>query len=68
MPNRIIRISIITDCRATSVGEMQAGSDYDVPEAEANKLIDRGFAKLYVAGKKVKKAVQETVNAVSDVD
>ena len=68
MPNKIVKITVITDCRATSVGEMTAGGDYDVPEKEAQKLIDRGFAKEYKPGKTVKKAVQETVSSYSDAD
>jgi len=71
MPNKIVRITVITDCRATSVGEMTAGGDYDVPEKEAQKLIDRGFAKPYEmakVAKVVKKATQETVNSYSDAD
>ena len=68
MPNKIVKITVITDCRATSVGEMTAGGDYDVPEKEAQKLIDRGFAKPYEAAKVVKKAVQETVSSYSDAD
>jgi hypothetical protein len=49
MPNRLIKITTIKDCQAGSVGIMLAGEDHDVREDEANKLIDRGYAKLWSA-------------------
>ena len=51
MPNRLIKITTIKDCQTGSVGIMLAGEDHDVREDEANKLIDRGFAKLWKAKK-----------------
>jgi len=51
MPNRLIKITTIKDCQAGSVGIMLAGEDHDVREDEANKLIDRGYAKLWSAKK-----------------
>jgi len=51
MPNRYIKITAIKDCQAGSVGIMLAGEDHDVREDEAQKLIDRGYAKPYEAKK-----------------
>ena len=51
MPNKLIKITTIKDCQAGSVGIMLAGEDHDVREDEANKLIDRGYAKLWSAKK-----------------
>ena len=51
MTTKLIKITAIKDCQAGSVGIMLAGEDHDVLENEANKLIDRGFAKLWSAKK-----------------
>jgi len=51
MPNRLIKITTIKDCQAGSVGIMLAGEDHELREEEANKLIDRGYAKLWSAKK-----------------
>jgi hypothetical protein len=59
MPNRLIKITTIKDCQAGSVGIMLAGEDHDVRQDEANKLIDRGYAKLW----SVKKAKAAEVDA-----
>ena len=56
MPNKLIKITTIKDCQAESVGIMLAGEDHDVRQNEANKLIDRGYAKLWSA--KVAKAAE----------
>lgn len=68
MVNRLVKITTLKDCQAGSVGIMLAGEDHEVRENEAQKLIDRGFAKLYKPGKTVKKPVQETVGTYSDAD
>jgi hypothetical protein len=68
MPNRLVKITAIKDCQAGSVGIMLAGEDHEVRESEAQKLIERGYATPYQAVKVVKKAVQETVNAISSAD
>ena len=47
---------------------MLAGEDHDVRDTEAQKLIERGFAKPFKAAKTVKKPVQETVAAAVDAD
>ena len=49
MPNKLIKITTIKDCQAGSVGIMLEGEDHDVRENEANKLIERGYAKLWSA-------------------
>jgi hypothetical protein len=49
MPNRYMKITVIKDCQAGSVGIMLAGEDHDVREDEARKLIDRGYAKQWSA-------------------
>ena len=59
MPNRLIKITTIKDCQAGSVGIMLAGEDHDVRQDEADKLIDRGYAKLW----KAKKAKAAEVDA-----
>lgn len=59
MTMKLIKITAIKDCQAGSVGIMLAGEDHDVREDEANKLIDRGFAKLW----KAKKAKAAEVDA-----
>ena len=51
MTTKLIKITAIKDCQAGSVGIMLAGEDHDVREDEANKLIDREFAKLWKAKK-----------------
>ena len=49
MPNRYMKITVIKDCQAGSVGIMLAGEDHDVREDEAQKLIGRGYAKQWSA-------------------
>lgn len=56
MPNRYMKITVIKDCQAGSVGIMLAGEDHDVREDEAQKLIDRGYAKQWSA--KIAKTVK----------
>ena len=68
MPNRLVKITTIKDCQAGSVGVMLAGEDHEVRESEAQKLIERCYAKPYQAAKTVKKAVQETVSSISDAE
>jgi hypothetical protein len=68
MPNRYVKITVVKDCQAGSVGIMLAGEDHDVRDTEAQKLIERGFAKPFKAAKAVKKPVQETVAATVDAD
>ena len=51
MTMKLVKITTLKDCQAGSVGIMLAGEDHDVLENEANKLIDRGFAKLWSAKK-----------------
>lgn len=59
MPNRYIKITTIKDCQAGSVGIMLAGEDHEVRDVEAQKLIDRGYAKPYEAKKAVKAPVAD---------
>jgi len=51
MTIKLVKITTLKDCQAGSVGIMLAGEDHDVREDEANKLIDRGYAKLWSAKK-----------------
>lgn len=48
----MLRVEIIKDCIADGV-KHKKGSDVQLPNAIANKLIDRGFAKVYKAQKNV---------------
>ena len=56
MPNKLIKITTVKDCQAGSVGIMLADEDHEVREEEAQKLIDRGYAKPYKAKKPETKA------------
>ena len=51
MTIKLVKITTLKDCQAGSVGIMLEGEDHDVREDEANKLIDRGYAKLWSAKK-----------------
>ena len=51
MTMKLVKITTLKDCQAGSVGIMLAGEDHDVRQDEANKLIDRGYAKLWSAKK-----------------
>jgi hypothetical protein len=68
MPNRYVKITVVKDCQAGSVGIMLAGEDHDVRDTEAQKLIERGFARPFKEAKASKKPVQEIVAAAVDAD